>query len=185
HPTSFLRIFLLTLSTFFTLSIFIITVVPQPTLCQAINGDTAILPCANQTSEKLNMKKYSVYWQVESSVVHFFHNGAESLNNQLKRYQNRTRLFLDQLEHGNFSLILSQVQHGDEAVYTCIYRNGETRAIGKHASKLIIKRITVPAATTSFLLLLLIWHTCVHTSSSEWAATGVLQWTKELLHKYP
>ncbi|XP_025048866.1 myelin-oligodendrocyte glycoprotein-like [Alligator sinensis] len=130
---------------------FVPGVLPQPTLYQAINGDTAILPCANQTSEKLDMKKYSIYWQIESSVVHFFHNGAESLNNQLKRYQNRTRLFLDQLEHGNFSLILSQVQHGDEAVYTCIYRNGETRAIGKHAVRLNVSDIQPKEGNSLYL----------------------------------
>ncbi|XP_019381125.1 PREDICTED: uncharacterized protein LOC109303368 isoform X3 [Gavialis gangeticus] len=33
------------------------------------------------------------------------------------------------------------VQHGDEAVYFCIYRNGETRAIGKHAVRLNVSDI--------------------------------------------
>ncbi|XP_050792691.1 uncharacterized protein LOC127043040 isoform X2 [Gopherus flavomarginatus] len=74
--------------------------VPHTTLCHAVSGDTVILPCAIKTSEKLNISNYYIYWQIHTSVVvHLFYNGKDLLTEQSRRYHNRTRLFLDQLEH--------------------------------------------------------------------------------------
>ncbi|XP_038224177.1 CD276 antigen homolog [Dermochelys coriacea] len=109
--------------------------VPHLTLCHAVSGGTVILPCAIKTSEKLNIFNYSIYWQINTSVVvHFFYNGKDLLKDQSRRYLNRTRLFLDQLERGNFSLMLSGVEPADEEVYTCILRNKGTKIT--HAVKL-------------------------------------------------
>lgn len=103
--------------------------VPHTVLCHAVSGDTVILPCAIKTPGKLAISDYSIYWQINSSlVVHVFYNGKDRLTEQSRRYHNRTRLFLDQLEHGNFSLMLSGVEPTDEAVYTCISRNRVTGA---------------------------------------------------------
>ncbi|KAG6937345.1 CD276 molecule S homeolog [Chelydra serpentina] len=102
--------------------------VPHTTLCHAVTGDTIILPCTIKTSEKLNISNYSIYWQINASVVvHVFYNGKDLLEGQSRRYLNRTRLFLDQLERGNFSLMLSGVEPADEDVYTCVSRNRVTK----------------------------------------------------------
>ncbi|CAM4410273.1 uncharacterized protein LOC125643000 isoform X2 [Caretta caretta] len=111
--------------------------VPHTTLCHAVSGDTVILPCAIKTSEKLNISNYSIYWQINTSVVvHLFYNGKDLLKDQSRRYHNRTRLFLDQLERGNFSLMLSGVEPADEEVYTCISRNKVTKTKDKYKVKL-------------------------------------------------
>lgn len=111
--------------------------VPHTTLCHAVSGDTVILPCAIKTSEKLNISNYYIYWQISTSVVvHMFYNGNDSFAMQSRRYHNRTRLFLDQLEHGNFSLMLFGVEPADEDVYTCIFRNKVSRTKGTREVKL-------------------------------------------------
>ncbi|TFK05603.1 CD276 antigen-like protein [Platysternon megacephalum] len=111
--------------------------VPHTTLCHAVSGDTAILPCTIKTSEKLNISNYDIYWQINTSVVvHLFYNGKDLLKYQSRRYHNRTRLFLDQLERGNFSLMLSGVQPADEDVYTCISRNKGTKTKDTYQVKL-------------------------------------------------
>ncbi|XP_065434462.1 CD276 antigen homolog isoform X2 [Chrysemys picta bellii] len=111
--------------------------IPQATLCHAVSGDTVILPCAIKTSEKLNISNYSIYWQINTSVVvHLFYHGEDLLKDQSRRYHNRTRLFLDQLERGNFSLMLSGVQPADEDVYTCIARNKVTKTKDTYKVKL-------------------------------------------------
>ncbi|XP_030432505.1 CD276 antigen homolog isoform X1 [Gopherus evgoodei] len=111
--------------------------VPHTTLCHAVSGDTVILPCAIKTSEKLNISNYYIYWQIHTSVVvHLFYNGKDLLTEQSRRYHNRTRLFLDQLEHGNFSLMLSGVEPADEDVYTCIFRNKVSKTMDTREVKL-------------------------------------------------
>ncbi|XP_067401265.1 CD276 antigen homolog [Emydura macquarii macquarii] len=116
--------------------------ISHTTLCHAVSGDTVILPCATKTSETLNILSYSIYWQINSSVVvHVFYNGMDLLTQQSRRYHNRTKLFWDQLECGNFSLMLSGVEPADEAVYTCISRNKDTGVTEKHEVKL---NVSVP-----------------------------------------
>ncbi|PKK24990.1 V-set domain containing T-cell activation inhibitor 1-like [Columba livia] len=95
----------------------------QPdTTCYAFVGETVILPCTTTSPGELILSKSMLYWQIESVLVHFFHNGQDSLSYQDERYHGRTSLFLDQMKHGNFSLKLSNVQLLDTAVYTCIYK---------------------------------------------------------------
>ncbi|KAM9627800.1 butyrophilin-like protein 8 [Harpia harpyja] len=95
----------------------------QPdTMCHAFVGETVILPCTTTSPGELILSNSMLYWQIDSVLVHFFHNGQDSLELQDQRYHGRTSLFLDQMKHGNFSLKLSNVQLLDTAVYTCIYR---------------------------------------------------------------
>ncbi|XP_010075984.1 PREDICTED: ICOS ligand-like [Pterocles gutturalis] len=95
----------------------------QPeTTCHAFAGETVILPCTTTSPGELILSKSMLYWQIDSVLVHFFHNGQDSLDSQDKHYHGRTSLFLDQVKHGNFSLRLSNVQLQDAAVYTCIYK---------------------------------------------------------------
>uniref|UniRef100_A0A8C8VLI1 Ig-like domain-containing protein n=1 Tax=Pelusios castaneus TaxID=367368 RepID=A0A8C8VLI1_9SAUR len=100
---------------------FYFTALPNPILWHAVSGDTVILPCVTNTSGILNISRYKIYWQTEGRlVVHLLYNGKELPTQQYRRYHNRTKLFLDQLEHGNFSLMLSGIEPADEAVYICI-----------------------------------------------------------------
>uniref|UniRef100_A0A8C6ZIB4 Ig-like domain-containing protein n=1 Tax=Nothoprocta perdicaria TaxID=30464 RepID=A0A8C6ZIB4_NOTPE len=88
------------------------------TTCQAFVGETVILPCNVTSSGELDLSNSKLYWQKESVLVHFFHNGADSLDYQDMNYHDRTSLFLDEVKHGNFSLQLSNVRLDDTAVYT-------------------------------------------------------------------
>ncbi|XP_065514656.1 V-set domain containing T-cell activation inhibitor 1-like [Caloenas nicobarica] len=92
------------------------------TTCYAFVGETVVLPCTTTSPGELILSKSMLYWQIDSVLVHFFHNGQDSLRYQDTRYHGRTSLFLDQMKHGNFSLKLSDVQLLDTAVYTCIYK---------------------------------------------------------------
>ncbi|XP_030314868.1 V-set domain-containing T-cell activation inhibitor 1-like isoform X1 [Calypte anna] len=95
----------------------------QPdTTCHAFAGETVILPCTAISPGEVMLSNSMLYWQIDSVLVHFFHNGQDSLEFQDKHYQGRTSLFLDQMKHGNFSLKLSNVQLADTAEYACIYK---------------------------------------------------------------
>lgn len=89
-----------------------------------------------------------LYWQIDSVLVHFFHNGQDSLRYQDRRYHGRTSLFLDQMKHGNFSLKLSNVQLFDTAVYTCIYKQ-----TGDHPNETQKSKINLIVSGKIFFLL--------------------------------
>jgi len=99
-------------------------------MCHAFVGETVILPCTTTSPGELTLSNSMLYWQIDSVVVHFFHDGQDSLKFQAKEYHGRTSLFLDQMRNGNFSLKLSNVQLNDTALYTCIYKQ-----TGDHPNK--------------------------------------------------
>ncbi|XP_040441144.1 myelin-oligodendrocyte glycoprotein-like [Falco naumanni] len=117
----------------------------QPdTTCHAFVGETVILPCTTTSPRELTLSNSMLYWQIDSVVVHFFHNGKDSLASQDKRYCGRTSLFGDQVKHGNFSLKLSNVQLLDAAEYSCIYKQ-----TGDHPSKTQKSKIKLIVAAPS------------------------------------
>ncbi|NXQ44722.1 VTCN1 inhibitor, partial [Catharus fuscescens] len=105
------------------------------TTCHAFVGDNVLLPCSTSYKE-LNLSGLLLYWQIGKEGVHYFHYGKDSLERQDKKFQGRTSLFLDQMKHGNFSLKLSNVQLGDDAEYSCIYRLSDSRQTNKSTIKL-------------------------------------------------
>lgn len=120
----------------------------QPdTTCYAFVGETVILPCTTTSPGELNLSKSMLYWQIDSVLVHFFHNGQDSLSYQDERYRGRTSLFLDQMEHGNFSLKLSNVQLLDTDVYTCIYKQ-----TGDHPNETQKSKINLIVSGKIFLI---------------------------------
>ncbi|XP_065708165.1 ICOS ligand-like [Patagioenas fasciata] len=122
------------------------------TTCYAFVGETVILPCTTASPGELILSKSMLYWQidsvdsVDSVLVHFFHNGQDSLSYQNERYHGRTSLFLDQMKHGNFSLKLSDVQLKDTAVYTCIYKQTGDHPNETQKSKINLT-VSAPSST--------------------------------------
>ncbi|NXP51429.1 VTCN1 inhibitor, partial [Heliornis fulica] len=114
--------------------------------CHAFVGETVILPCNTTSPGELSLSHSKIYWQINSLLVHFFHNGQDSLEVQDQRYHGRTSLFLDQMKHGNFSLKLSSVHLQDTAVYTCIYRQSGDLPNTTQKSKIELI-VSVPSST--------------------------------------
>ncbi|KAL2310390.1 hypothetical protein Nmel_002040, partial [Mimus melanotis] len=107
------------------------------TTCHAFVGETVVLPCSTSPPGELTLSKSWLYWQIGTKeLVHFFHNGQDSPERQDKKFQGRTSLFLDQMKYGNLSLKISNVQLGDDAEYSCIYRQAETHETKKSVIKL-------------------------------------------------
>ncbi|XP_075287224.1 ICOS ligand [Opisthocomus hoazin] len=87
-------------------------------------GDNATLSCIYQGRE-LHLKNLRVYWQIaddqeECSVVHALISGQDNESEQCIHFKNRTRLFWDRLESGDFSLLLLNVSQSDERTYKCV-----------------------------------------------------------------
>ncbi len=64
----------------------------------------------------LQMEDLKVEWKRKDTLVHLYQDG-ESRPQQ--DYQDRAHLFTDQIQHGNFSLRLDNVEEKDAGEYTC------------------------------------------------------------------
>ncbi|NXQ31781.1 ICOSL protein, partial [Alaudala cheleensis] len=89
-------------------------------------GDNATLSCIyNKTN--LQLKNLRVYWQIaddsnqeKCSVVHALISGQDDNTKQCIHFKDRTQLFWDRLENGDFSLLLLNVSQSDGHIYKCI-----------------------------------------------------------------
>ncbi|NXL71809.1 VTCN1 inhibitor, partial [Leptocoma aspasia] len=106
------------------------------TTCHAFVGETVVLPCTTTPPGELGLSKSMLYWQIGTKLVHFFHNGQDSWEGQDEKFHGRTSLFLDQMNHGNLSLKISNVQLWDDAEYSCIYKQAENHQTKKSTIKL-------------------------------------------------
>ncbi|NXA71119.1 ICOSL protein, partial [Mohoua ochrocephala] len=87
-------------------------------------GDNATLSCI-YNERGLQLKNLRVYWQIADDqgkclVVHALISGQDNNSNQCIHFKDRTRLFWDRLEHGDFSLLLLNVSRTDGHTYKCV-----------------------------------------------------------------
>ncbi|XP_068121422.1 HERV-H LTR-associating protein 2 [Hyperolius riggenbachi] len=63
-----------------------------------------------------------IHWKIrneQSQTVHSYFDGADQFNNQDKAYTGRTQLFLSELNKGNASLQIRNLQQSDANTYSC------------------------------------------------------------------
>ncbi|XP_076119127.1 uncharacterized protein LOC143100072 [Alosa pseudoharengus] len=108
------------------------TGLPADQPLQVALGQTLVLPCLLPYLPT-SLHAVRVYWstkdnsQVEKihkrrvEVVHVFNKGQEEFTHQSSAYHNRTRLFTNQLQFGNFSLELRNVsEHDNLTTFQCL-----------------------------------------------------------------
>ncbi|NWV85601.1 ICOSL protein, partial [Dasyornis broadbenti] len=89
-------------------------------------GDNATLSCIYNKRD-LQLKNLRVYWQIADDsvqgkclVVHALISGQDNNSNQCIHFKDRTQLFWDRLENGDFSLLLLNVSQSDRHTYKCV-----------------------------------------------------------------
>ncbi|NXO87310.1 ICOSL protein, partial [Sitta europaea] len=89
-------------------------------------GDNATLSCTFNENN-LQLKNLRVYWQIADvsyqencRVVHALMSGQEDNSKQCIHFKDRTQLFWDRLENGDFSLLLINVSQSDRHTYKCV-----------------------------------------------------------------
>ncbi|XP_066561922.1 T-lymphocyte activation antigen CD80 isoform X1 [Amia ocellicauda] len=117
-------------------------------------GEATVLPCHYTGEERLEQRNIALEWRTDSVVVHSFVNGEDVLNKQGKNYHNRTHLFKQHLEKGNFSLRLSDTGKEDEQHYKCLYYSKSIKktihlnkmclSVAAHYSEPGLHRVPVP-----------------------------------------
>ncbi|XP_051744131.1 uncharacterized protein LOC127509449 isoform X5 [Ctenopharyngodon idella] len=82
-------------------------------------GSSVVLPC--YVDELLLMEGLEVEWRRTDSetLVHLYQDGESRPEAQRQDYHDRAHFFIDQIQHGNFSLRLDNLRAEDEGKYTC------------------------------------------------------------------
>ncbi|KAI5102853.1 butyrophilin-like protein 2, partial [Silurus meridionalis] len=88
-------------------------------------GDSVMLPCFVETP--LPMEELEVEWnRIDSgSLVHLWQNGESRPESQNQRYHERAHFFSEEVAHGNFSLLLTNVTREDAGVYKCVIHTNQ------------------------------------------------------------
>uniref|UniRef100_A0A4W6DRJ0 Ig-like domain-containing protein n=1 Tax=Lates calcarifer TaxID=8187 RepID=A0A4W6DRJ0_LATCA len=87
----------------------------------ALLGDDVILPC--HLEPPISASSETVEWTrpgVHPKYVHVHQDGRLLYEIQNPSYSRRTRLFVDELKHGNVSMKIFKVKLSDEGTYRCL-----------------------------------------------------------------
>uniref|UniRef100_A0A4W4F1S4 Ig-like domain-containing protein n=1 Tax=Electrophorus electricus TaxID=8005 RepID=A0A4W4F1S4_ELEEL len=90
-------------------------------------GGSVMLPCYVQTP--IPVEELEVEWRTTDSetIVHLFQDGESQPESQDQAYHDRANFFTEDITHGNFSLLLTDVTSKDIGVYKCVvYRSQES-----------------------------------------------------------
>ncbi|XP_072522996.1 uncharacterized protein [Salminus brasiliensis] len=90
-------------------------------------GGSLMLPC--YVESPLPLEELEVEWKRtgSESLVHLFQVGESRPESQSQAYSGRARFFTEEIKHGNFSLLLTDLTSKDAGVYSCtVYRQQET-----------------------------------------------------------
>ncbi|XP_058624259.1 uncharacterized protein LOC131535672 [Onychostoma macrolepis] len=105
-------------------------------------GSSVVLPC--YVDELLLMEDLEVEWRRTDSetLVHLYQDGESRAEAQQQDYHDRAHFFIDQIQHGNFSLRLDNLRAEDEGRYTCTVHSqqesGETVVDIKDVERLLV-----------------------------------------------
>ncbi|XP_038670842.1 CD276 antigen homolog isoform X2 [Scyliorhinus canicula] len=85
-------------------------------------GEQVVLPCTYNGN--VPVSDLRVVWQTsKGEILHKFVNGNDNLTEQDAHFRNRTTLFKDQPEQGNWSVLISHLRESDQGEYQChIYK---------------------------------------------------------------
>ncbi|KAK6466171.1 ICOS ligand-like isoform X1, partial [Huso huso] len=114
--------------------------------------NSVTIPCEYKNEGILERKNIAIEWRTSDSfIVHGFVHGEDKLENQASQYKNRTKIFQSEVEHGNFSLRLSDIIPEDGTEYNCFFHK-KGWPTSKHADTvclIVAGHYTEPFLSTS------------------------------------
>ncbi|KAI4904732.1 hypothetical protein NFI96_032160 [Prochilodus magdalenae] len=90
-------------------------------------GGSVMIPC--YVEAPISLEDLKVEWKRTDSetLVHLFQDGESRPESQDPAYSGRASFFTEEVQHGNFSLLLTNLTTKDAGVYNCsVYRQQET-----------------------------------------------------------
>ncbi|XP_078060173.1 junctional adhesion molecule-like [Mustelus asterias] len=110
-------------------------------------GEQVVLPCTYKGNVTIS-DLLGIWGTTKGDILHRVVNGNDDLTQQDPRFRNRTKLFKDQLEQGNWSVLLSDLRESDQNQYQCqIYKRTSTRYYWEQFD-LVYLSVTGPGPST-------------------------------------
>ncbi|NXY13298.1 ICOSL protein, partial [Atrichornis clamosus] len=129
---------------FFSLSFNLVVIALEKKNIISKPGDNATLSCIYNKRD-LQLKNLRVYWQIADDsnqdkclVVHALISGQDNNSNQCIHFKDRTQLFWDRLESGDFSLLLVNVSQSDKHTYKCVVQEKKEYTKVIHQAEVVL-----------------------------------------------
>ncbi|XP_067874673.1 myelin-oligodendrocyte glycoprotein-like isoform X2 [Heterodontus francisci] len=113
-------------------------------------GEQVVLPCTYKGNVPVSDLQV-IWWIFGNGVLHKFVNGNDDLTLQAPQFRDRTNLFKDQLEQGNWSLLISDLRQSDQNEYRCEIQQRETPVFHQDVDLSVTERTRTPVLNTSVL----------------------------------
>lgn len=124
-----------------------------------------VLPCHPDTRFLRNNPKVEWRKKDKNILVCLYHNGENRPEEQSEDYHNRAHFFIDEIEHGNFSLRLNNLRAKDKGFYTCkVYIeqdcvfSAETKLVKGKWKKDLLLYVVAPQYNSCNSVFALLWH---------------------------
>uniref|UniRef100_A0A3B5LHH3 Ig-like domain-containing protein n=1 Tax=Xiphophorus couchianus TaxID=32473 RepID=A0A3B5LHH3_9TELE len=125
----------------------------QPKQVDAFAGGDVILPCtfnipANKDIPTVEWSK--VVEGPKSVIVFLYRDGCEIFGMKDPDFEYRTNLILRQLQHGNYSLRISELKLSDSGTYQCLIIQKNGKVLFLSTASLSPTSSALPTASVSF-----------------------------------
>ncbi|XP_067874629.1 V-set domain-containing T-cell activation inhibitor 1-like isoform X1 [Heterodontus francisci] len=110
-------------------------------------GEQVVLPCIYKGNVPVSELQV-IWWIFRNGVLHKFIDGNDDLTVQDPRFRNRTNLFKDQLEQGNWSIMISDLRQSDQNEYRCEIQQRETPVFHQDVHLSVTERARTPVPDT-------------------------------------
>ncbi|XP_029936961.1 butyrophilin subfamily 1 member A1-like [Myripristis murdjan] len=92
-------------------------------------GASVLWQCHHKLESPFQPQESRIYWQTQDDIVlHVYNAGQEEYEYQDKTFQNRTKIFPDQLSLGNFSLVIEPLMLRDDRISLTVVYMAATQA---------------------------------------------------------
>ncbi|XP_067874658.1 V-set domain-containing T-cell activation inhibitor 1-like isoform X2 [Heterodontus francisci] len=119
----------------------------MPVSVSGFLGEQVVLPCIQKENVPVSDLQV-IWWIFNRGILHRFIDGNDDLTLQDPQFRNRTNLFKDQLEQGNWSLMISDLRQSDQNEYRCEIQQRETPVFHQDVHLFVTERARTPVPNT-------------------------------------
>ncbi|XP_067874630.1 CD276 antigen homolog isoform X1 [Heterodontus francisci] len=152
-------------------------------------GEQVVLPCTYKGNVPVSELQV-IWWIFKRGVLHNFVDGNDDLTQQDPQFRNRTNLFKDQLEQGNWSLMISDLRQSDQNEYRCQILQRSSPVFHQVVHLSVTERARTPVPNTpvpvSGFLGEQVVLPCIYKGNVPVSELQVIWWisNREILHKF-
>ncbi|XP_018598756.1 CD276 antigen homolog [Scleropages formosus] len=97
-------------------------------------GQSVTLPCVYNPNAPLDKHSMRIYWQYQAGkdpiAMKMYNKGVMEMGTHInKKYQDKAKVAVEELEKGNFNLTLDAVEHSDQGTYQTVFMYNDKKVL--------------------------------------------------------